>query len=221
MRVWSRRGDDQLVSLPVIEEIGTVAQGILIARSIGRGQLHHRLAADAAHPGLHRGPGHLLLKVVHVGKASNPAEQHFGAGELRSQEAELGVHELALDGQDVAVQPHVETQVVGQAAQQCHGQMRVGVHQPRHDNVPRAIDDRRGLINSLDRPDAADRHDVAAVNRHRPRRQDLAPGVHGQHGATPQDDIGRLAFDVVLAIGHGAASPRCAAPRPGLRRGTL
>lgn len=30
MRVWSRRGDDQLVSLPVIEEIGTVAQGIQV-----------------------------------------------------------------------------------------------------------------------------------------------------------------------------------------------
>ena len=53
---------------------------------------------------------------------------------------EIGADELALDRHHVAHQPDVEPQVVGEAAQQRHRRVRVGVDEARHDHAPAAVD---------------------------------------------------------------------------------
>ena len=53
---------------------------------------------------------------------------------------EIGVYKFALDRHNIAQQPYVQAQVVGQAAQQGHSSMCVCVDQAGHEHFAAAVD---------------------------------------------------------------------------------
>jgi hypothetical protein len=77
---------------------------------------------------------------VHVVEGRHAAADEFGAGDGGAQPDELARGELPLDGPHITLKPDVEAQVVGDAAQQGHGDVRVRVDQPGHQNFALAVD---------------------------------------------------------------------------------
>jgi hypothetical protein len=70
-----------------------------------------------------------LREEVHVVEAGDAAAQHLGAGEQRAVADEGGRDMLRLGGPDGFLQPAHQRQIVGDAAHQRHGGMRVQVDQ--------------------------------------------------------------------------------------------
>jgi len=147
-RVGSGHRDDQIMSTPVPDKVLAVSQPLFIAGSIGRRVLDDGLTTDGTHTSLCCRPGYLLLKVIHVHKTSRSTAQHLCASERGAQEAKLGGDKSALHWQDIAVQPHIQAQVIGQPAQQGHGRVRVRVDKARQDKVVLAVNRLRRVIAS-------------------------------------------------------------------------
>ena len=181
-RMRRDRRHDQRVLLPGLQEHTGRVQRLLERRGVRRRKLEHGLAQHPAQPRLGRGARHAVLEVVHVGKAGRAGADHLGAGQLGAQMHEFGGNELALHRHHVAEQPHVQAQVVGQAAQQGHRRVAVRVDQPRHQHLAAAVDDlgRRELRPQLGF--GPDRGDVIALHR------DRAGFVLGQRRVHGQDD---------------------------------
>ncbi len=116
-----------------------------------------------------------------------PDSDHFERGQPRA-----GAHELRRDGlgfgrKDVFLQPLHQREVVGQAAIEHHGRVRVGVDQARHDHLPARVDRlrRRGtaclMASGVSTPD-----DVAAVDRDGPGIEHPPLAVDGDDGAVSE-----------------------------------
>ncbi len=97
-------------------------------------------------PGRSGGFGDILLEVVHIVEGGHAAADQFRAGNGCAEPHEVGRNVLALDGHHVAHQPDIEAQVVGQAAQERHGNMGVGVDQARQKNLAAAIERLAALV---------------------------------------------------------------------------
>ena len=164
-RVGRVRGDhrhDQRMALPFLNKALRPLQSVIGRRAVGGGELHHRLAAQRPHARIGEGLRDVVLEIIHVVDAGHAAADHLGRGELRAQADKLRRDELLLGRQHITVQPHIETQVVGQAAQQGHGHMRVAIDQAGHDHATGAVDCFRRGIAGQNVGARAHGHDVIA-----------------------------------------------------------
>ena len=181
-RMRRDRRHDQRMTLPGLQERAGHLQRLLERRGVRRGELEHGLAQHPAQPRLGRGAGHAVLEVVHVGETGDAGADHLGAGQLGAQVHEFGGNELALHRHHIAEQPHVQAQVVSQAAQQGHRRVAVRVDQPRHQHLAAAVDDLGCRELAAQLRFGPDRGDVIALHR------DRAGFVLGQRRVHGQDD---------------------------------
>ena len=103
-----------------------------------------------------------------------------------------GVTFLASAGKDEFVQPVLHLHVVGDAAEQRHGGVGVGVDQARHQDGVRAVEVLAGLKLLLDVGALADANDALAANGDRAVVDQVALRVHGDDVAGGVDGVGRL-----------------------------
>ena len=87
-------------------------------------------AEGGAHAGLQGGAGGGFGKKIHVVEAGDAAAQHLGAGKQGAVIHKGVGYQPVFCRPDVILQPCHQRQVVGDAAQQGHGGMRVQIHQP-------------------------------------------------------------------------------------------
>ena len=107
-------------------------------------------AQHAAHAGFFRRFGHHILEVVHVGESGGAGEHHFEAAEARSPAHEIGRHVLRFGREDVVAPASPEAEIVGDAAEQRHGGVRVGVDQAGSQDGIGPVEPLAGLVAPLD-----------------------------------------------------------------------
>ena len=107
--------------------------GQLAIGRVGEGQ--GRLAQIALDARLDDGTGAGVAEVVHVGEGHGAEAQHFRDGQERGGIGFL-VGDLGLEGEHAVVEPLLQGQVFGVAAQQGHGRVRMGVVHARHERAP-------------------------------------------------------------------------------------
>ncbi len=137
--MWRDGRTDEGMVAPAGDKVAAVGQAVVVGRRVGGGKTQHSLAADGPQADAGGGGGNVVFVIVHVGKAAHARADHLGAGQARAQAAKVVVHELAFHRHHIAIEPHVEAQVVGQAAQQVHGYVGMGVYQAGDDGCAAAI----------------------------------------------------------------------------------
>ncbi len=157
---------DEGVVFPALDKITGDGQAFLVGISIGAGELEHRFGAKGAHAGLGGGFGDVLFKVVHIRKAGDAAADHLRAGHLRAQAYKFGRDEFTFNRHHVTHQPHIQAQIVRQAAQEGHGHVGVGVDQAGHEGFTAAIDHLSGGVLGLKGFLGADGDDGIAPDGH-------------------------------------------------------
>ena len=188
---------DARVLLEVVEQAQALAQGFLgVARARG-GEVQHRdgqLSADAAL--VHQFAGH-FREEVHVGEAADAALELLGDGQFGAVADERFVDPLGLGGPDVVLQPVHQRQIVGQAAEQGHGGMAVGVDQAGGEHAVRQLAHLRGRM--AQRLGArSDQGDAPVANAQAVLAQHHAGGLDGHQPGGQEQQIERLA-----RFGHG------------------
>ena len=164
-------GNDQVVVGELPDEALGSRQAFFRRLRVGHRELDDRLAEHAAKAGGLRGPGNLLLEVIHVDVGRRPRADHFERREPGAGAHERRRHGLRLGREDVFLQPVHQREIVGQAAIEHHRRVGMRVDEPRHDDVAARVDGVGGTIGPGDGRRAVDRDDVAAVDGHRRRRR--------------------------------------------------
>jgi len=126
---------DQRILPRAVANLEPLAQVVGGIRGVGAREVDDDQAEGDAHARRGRGLERRLGEEIHVVEAGDAAAQHLGAGERGAVAHELRRHVLHLGGPDVLLQPALERQVVGQAAHQRHGGVRMRVDQARDENV--------------------------------------------------------------------------------------
>ncbi|MNN00076.1 hypothetical protein D3C81_1126590 [compost metagenome] len=129
-RVRAEGDLDPRVVAQVGEQLEAAAQCLVGVVGAGHREIQHRNGDLRAHAaGVHHFAGH-LGEEVHVGEGADAALDLLGDGQLAAVANEVGAHPLGLGRPDVFLQPGHQRQVVGEAAEQAHRRVAVGVDQP-------------------------------------------------------------------------------------------
>ena len=155
------------------------------------GLFHHQSNADAHVRVGGRACDHLGPE-LHVGKAGDAAAQHFGNGQFRPVAHVFGVDPAPLDRRDCVLQPRRQRQVLGPAAQQRHGRMRVRIDQSRQDRVLRTFDEFGRRVGGERCGGGQHGDDASIAHRHRMVGEHGAVGFDGQHPAGANERVYRL-----------------------------
>jgi len=99
------------------------------------------------------------------------------------------VHEGALHGEHIAIQPNVELPIVGQATQQAHRYVGVGVNQAGHDHMAAAVHHLGRPIGGDDLVGRPNRHDLLSGHRYSSVLPHVTGRVHGDHHCTGQQNV--------------------------------
>ena len=180
-RVGGDCRNDEGVVFPAGDEVTGIFQPFFVRAGIGRGEFEDGFPSQGAQPGLGGGFGDFLFKVVHVGKGRDARADEFRGGDLSAEVNEFRRDEFAFHRHDVAQQPDIQPQVVGEAAQQCHGHVGVGVDQAGGKHLAAAV---VGFGRGVSRGDfgfRADGHDGVAAHGHRAGFVNVEVGIHRQH----------------------------------------
>ena len=103
----------------------------------------------------------------------------------------------------VLLEPGVQRQVVGEAAEEGHRDVGVGVDETGYHQAPCGVDDSRSTVGGSDLRAGAERNDRIAVNRQRAVRQNGAALVHGDDDAAEHENVGRDAIGTgVIGVTH-------------------
>jgi len=142
-------------------------------------QKHRGAAREVGlNAGLGHGLGHGVREVVHVRHGGHAEAQTLGDGELRRGLDRARV-EMVLAREDVVREPVLQHEIVRVAAQDVHGQVRVAVHEARHQHHAGAVDDLlRLLLGRL----FGEPRDLAVRDAHEGVRPDRHPVVHRHNG---------------------------------------
>ena len=101
---------------------------------VGRGEVVEHLPHHRPDAGLRRGLSHRVGKQIHVAEGGGAGEQHLGHRQPGAPIDKIAV-DPAFGGEDISIQPFFQGQVVGQAAEQGHGGMGMGVDEAREDQA--------------------------------------------------------------------------------------
>src|SRR5690606_23640395 len=117
--------------------------------------------------------------VIHVDEGRGAAADHFPAGQFGADAHEFRVHELHLCREDVVVEPGHQLEVVGNAAKERHGGVRVAVDEAgKYDAIVTGQPFRR-LVLAVDPVGGTDGDDHALVDGHGTVPDDVHALVHG------------------------------------------
>src|SRR5690606_34479444 len=113
----------------VVEQLQALAQRLGSVECAGHREVQYGNGDLRPYTGVvHAFAGHLRVE-VHIGEASDAALDLLGDRQVGAVADEILVDPLTFGGPDVFVQPGHQWQVVGNAAQQGHRRMAVGVDQ--------------------------------------------------------------------------------------------
>ena len=126
---------------------------------------------------------------MHVGKAGDAGPQHFGDGERSPVAHVFRVDPAALERPHRGAQPAAERQVLGPAAQQHHGRVRVGVDEPGQQHVVRPLNDLGRFVPGARLMGREHCDDPATADRDRVILEDGAGGLHRNHPARGDERV--------------------------------
>ncbi len=135
-------------------------------------------------------PG-LLGEEIHIVEAGHSAPDHLGARQQRPLEHELLGHVLGFGRPDVLSEPLHQRQIVGQAAHQRHGRMRVQIDQARDQCVRGELGVRAGDIGAAGLLGWHHRDDAPVAHYHCMVLEEQAGRLHRDHIARADDAVGR------------------------------
>ena len=141
----------------------------------------HRAQAD----GLDRLGDRVFVEVA-VRAGGRAGEEHLDAGKQGAATDGVGGQDRGLRGKDVFPQPGLERQVVGQAAEERHRQVGVGVDQPRHEDAAAGVDHVRGAGGGGHRTDLVYQR---APHPEPPRGDNLEGRVAGQDPGVQDEGV--------------------------------
>jgi hypothetical protein len=130
---------DQRVVAPGVDQPAGEVEAVFDGAVIGRGKIVEHFPHHRPHAGGLGGAGHGIFEQVHVAKAGGSGQDHFGTAEQRARMHLFWVQQ-GLGGKNVVVEPVHQRQVVGQAPEQGHGGVGVGVDQAGHDDAAGGVD---------------------------------------------------------------------------------
>ena len=78
---------------------------------------------------------------ITVTACRDATQKHFGAGEPSAEDGRVGSDMPGFGRKNILIEPLLQRQIVGQSAEQRHGQMGMRVNQSGHDDAPLGIDD--------------------------------------------------------------------------------
>ena len=201
-RMRGERGRDQRIVAPLVVDLVGLVEVLVVRRRPRGGEVDHRQAhARTEAVALVGGRLHVGEEVILV-DAGGAATEHLGDRQGDAVGDEVRADHGRFDRPDVLLQPDLQRQVVGDAAQQRHRIVRMRVHQARDQRRIRA---RHRLA----------RREARARLRHRQDRHDAAAG-HGdrmvfQHHPVRDDRHHETGFDQQVAgfgdaVAHGASA---------------
>ena len=226
-RVRRERGGDKRAVLERVVQLQALVQVFVGVTGPGAREIDQDQADAGAYSGrLHRARGGVREK-IHIVEAGGAGFQHLGDGELAAVVHELGADPFRFRRPHVVLQPVHQRQVVGHAAKQTHGRVRMGVNQARHQRVFRQVYGFFRLITrcgvtavehgdnaaAIDGEAVALEHAAFRFHRNDPARMDegvddLHGGMSGQYTATsirytrgmPTIDPASVPYDRIRAV---------------------
>ena len=189
-----RVGAELVVHLDPLVEIF-----VRVGRPCG-GEVDDYQPDHGAHPGTAGDMAGDIREEVHVVEAGGAAAQHLGYGQLCAVTHELGAYPSPFGRPDVLVEPLHQRQVVGQAAQQGHGGMGVGIHQPGDQEMFRQVVAALRPVACLRLRGGQDLQDPAILDGDCVPLVDRVGGLHRDHPAGMDQGVDGLHH---LSSGHG------------------
>jgi hypothetical protein len=186
-RVRREHRRDERIALPRFHVVAHVLDRRVPGLVVGRGEIDERLAEDAAQAGGFRLAGDVGLEVVHVAERGGSAADHLDGGQPRPPLHKLPIHVLRFGREDEVREPVHQLAVVGDAAEERHRDVRVGVHEAGHYGHAVRTDRRLGFVFRVDFGGGADRDDGAVVDGNG-AVLDVGAG-HGENGAARDQDV--------------------------------
>ena len=233
--VRGHRCGEQRVTDQGGDELPLPRQSVLGGRAARSGVVDQRLGHDRPLPHLRQHLGGVGAEEVHVGRGGDPREELLGRGQPGAEAYDLGGHEAPFRRPDVVLEPLLQRDVVGDAAQQGHGQVGVGVDQARHHQAAAGVDDLAGRCEPEELLCGAHRDDEAVVDGDRSVLDGRRAGLHGEDGPAQDQCLPafRIGHENSLRVagsfhpsGHSSfillsarRSRFFGAPEPGVRRG--
>ena len=154
---------DAFVMLEVAEQFDALTNGFVGAAGTGDREIEDRngdLRTDAAV--VHALAGD-FREEVHVRETADAALDLFGDCQISAVADKVFIDPLALGRPDVVFQPGHQRQIVGQATEQRHRRVAVGVDQPRRQQDIRQFTDFRGVTLQCFGA-RADKHDATVTD---------------------------------------------------------
>ena len=136
--------------------------------------------------------GDRVLEVVHVGVRGGAGQRHFEARQAGTPADKLGVDVAGFGGEDVVLEPVLQAFVVGDAAEQRHGGVGVGVDEAGGEDGAAGVEALFRLVVAVDLAAFPDSRDATVAYGHGAVGDDAMGGVHGDHVARGPDGVDGL-----------------------------
>jgi hypothetical protein len=188
-RVRRERGHDPRVAAPARDELLRVGEVLREVETLRAGEIEERLPEHAAHAQLVGDCRDVVLVEIHVAERGHARAQQLCDPEPAAPGDRVGVDEASFRRPDVALEPGMQRQVVGEAAEERHRHVRVAVDQPGNHEVAAGIDDTGCDVRARDLLARADRDDLAAADGEGTSGQHRPPRVHRHHDAAEHEQI--------------------------------
>ncbi|MNF83484.1 hypothetical protein D3C84_658090 [compost metagenome] len=169
---------DARVMLEVAEQLDTLADGLIGVAGTGNRKVEDRngdLGANAAV--VHALTGN-FREEIHVRETGDATFDLLGNGQVRAVAHECFVDPFALGRPDVLFQPGHQGQIIGQAAEQGHRRMPVGIDQAGAEQHARQFAD-FGCVKLQRGGPRADKHDAPVADAQAMLFEDNASGFDG------------------------------------------
>jgi len=129
-RMGCERGAQQRFVPECVVQFQPLVDVFVGAGGPGGGEVEHDQSQRCAHASFAHHLRGDIRKVIHVVKTGLAAADHLGTGQAHTTAAVVAADVGGFGGPDVMLQPVHQRAVVGQAAQQAHRRVGVGVDQP-------------------------------------------------------------------------------------------
>ena len=188
-------------------------QIIVCITGVGRWKIQHQQPQIGPHTSLTGRRRGSLRKEIHVVKTSDAAAKHFGAGQQTAVLHELRRDQGLLSWPNVLLQPCHQRQVVGHAAHQTHGGMRMRIDQPRQQHLLAQTNQFTSAESLCDNIAWQHGHNQPVMHHHCVILQHGKIGCHGGNPAGFYNEINVSDYrGNVFAIGHSTYSTNKKAP---------
>ena len=178
-RVRIDGGADGRVAAPARGAVAGAGEDVVERRAVDRGdEAREAFAEERAAADLLDGVAHGVLEHVHVEERGAAVADELKAREARGV-ADALRRERRLGGEDVVLKPLHEREVVGVAAQDAHGDVRVAVDEAGEDHGLSEVADGLGGMAGAEIGGGADVGDFGSGDKDRAVAEDVARGVLG------------------------------------------